>query len=59
MKYSLFLRGPEKDLIQAQFCELCGSPLIKECPKCKQPIVAEKEEALYCRFCGANLLQQK
>lgn len=40
------------------YCELCGSPLLKDCPKCHEPIwETNQKNADFCRKCGANFFQ--
>lgn len=43
---------PQND---GDYCELCGTKLIKKCPKCNKLI--ESKDAKYCRHCGAQYFQ--
>lgn len=35
--------------LQAQYCEICGSPLVVVCPKCKRENIPEYTYCVYCR----------
>lgn len=39
------------------YCELCGSQLLKDCPKCHEAIWVDQKDAHFCRKCGTNFFQ--
>jgi hypothetical protein len=42
---------------KAQFCNICGAKLIKECPQCKEPILYPT--SAFCQMCGIKLTESK
>jgi DNA-binding XRE family transcriptional regulator len=47
---------PSSKWEQIEYCDLCKHKLVKQCPKCGQPIIGA--ESFFCARCGRKLRDQ-
>jgi hypothetical protein len=58
----IFDRHKEQAMFrQVQYCQVCGNPLLKQCPHCGKVITLrgkDEEVGRFCRSCGTRLFDE-